>query len=169
MNRSVALASAVLWAAAALNAAACAHATPQPPPPGPADTTAAQPDSPCPDGFEGALTGTGTERPLLICTGGTWQQLHDPYPSSDRWLTTGPELIVHGQGRRNPEAKAGSWTGLPQTAEAHCRVDSVDVVGAGRTSAPQTFTAGAGQPLHFEVSDHLFTVALSGFCLWQRE
>lgn len=173
MSRTLALSAAALTVAAALSSTACAHAEPEPPPPGPSETTAPQPDSPCPASLAGALTPAdpaqlGNNRRLLHCADGTWQTFSDPYPSSDRWLSTGPGLILHGQGRRNPEAAAGTWAATPQTAEAHCSVEVVDVLAAGRTSEPQTFTAAPGQPLTFDVSDHMFTMKLSGYCLWAR-
>lgn len=157
--------------AAAVIASACAHAEPQPPPPGPSETSAPTADASCTQSGALATNGeaiTGNNLHLLQCTNGTWQQFDDPYPSSDLWLTTGPELMLHGQGRRNPEVKAGPWTATPQTTEAKCGAEVVDVLGAGETSEPRMFSADAGQPLSFEISDHLFTVKLSGYCLWQR-
>ncbi|MUL83759.1 MULTISPECIES: hypothetical protein [unclassified Mycolicibacterium] len=173
MCRLLALTAATLSVTAALTTSACAHADPQPAPPGPAQTTAPQPGTSCAESLAGVLTPAdagqiGNNRRLLQCEDGSWQPFADAYPSSDRWLTTGPEVILHGQGRRNPEAKAGTWTASPQTAEALCSVEVVDIVAAGRTSGPMTTTAAPGQPLTVEVSDHMFTVKLSGYCLWQR-
>lgn len=173
MRRVLGLSAAVLTAAAALTTSACAHADPEPVPQGPAETTAPQPDSACADSLAGSLTPAdpgqvGNNRLLLLCDGAIWQAFGGPYPSSDRWLTTGPEVILHGQGRRNPEAVGGTWTATPQTAEAHCRAEVVDVVAAGRTSEPTTSTAGPGHQLTFEISDHMFTAKLSGYCLWAR-
>ncbi|WP_273735094.1 hypothetical protein [Mycolicibacterium septicum] len=173
MHRVFASTAAALTVAAALSTSACAHADPEPVPQGPSETTAPQPDSSCTETLAGALTPAdpkqlGNNRLLLQCKDGTWQRFVEAYPSSDRWLTTGPEMILHGQGRRNPEAAAGTWTGTPQTAEAHCGADVVDVLGAGRTSEPETVSAEPGQPLTVEVSDHMFTTKLSGYCLWAR-
>ncbi|WP_166905286.1 hypothetical protein [Mycobacterium sp. DL440] len=173
MYRVFASIAAALIAAAALSTTACAHADPEPAPPGPADTTAPQPDASCTESLAGALTPAdpgqlGNNRRLLMCDGVIWQAFGGPYPSSDRWLTTGPQLILHGQGRRNPEAAAGTWLAIPETAEARCSVEVVDVLGAGKTSEPETFSAGPGQSLTFEVSDHMFTAKLSGYCLWTR-
>ena len=175
VNRSATLAVAAFGVLAAAGAGACAHANPEPAPPGPAQTTPPQPGSACGETLDGALTAlpqaagiTGNTKSLLQCRDGAWRPFVDPYPSSDRWLTTGPELILHGQGRRNPEAKAGTWTASPQTSEARCSVERVDVVGAGETSAPETLTADPGRPLTFEVGDHMFTAKLAGYCLWQR-
>lgn len=173
MSRALVLSAAALTVAAALGTSACAHAEPEPVPPGPSQTTAPQPDSPCAESLAGALSPAdpkqlGNNRLLLQCNDGTWQRFAEAYPSSDRWLTTGPEVILHGQGRRNPEAAAGTWTAVPQTAEAHCSAEVVDVVAAGRTSGPQTSTAAPGQSLTFGISDHMFTAKLSGYCLWTR-
>ena len=168
LDRSAVIAAAVT--AAAVITSACAHAEPEPPP-GPPETSAPQPGAACAQSGTLASNGaprTGNKLPLVRCVDGTWQTFNDPYPSSDLWLTTGPALILHGQGRRNPEAKAGTWMGLPQTTEARCSADVVDVLGAGETSEPQTFTADTGQPLTLEISDHMFTAKLSGYCLWRR-
>ena len=57
----------------------------------------------------------------LVCTdqgeGFQWTVVSSPYPLSDRWLTYGPELQLHGPGMRNPEIVSGRWTGYPQEAE----------------------------------------------------
>ncbi|WP_018599423.1 hypothetical protein [Mycobacterium sp. 155] len=175
MNRSLALAVAAIGTAAAVGAGACARANPEPTQPGPSETAAPRAGSGCDDNLDSALTElphpaaeTGTAKNLLQCTGGAWQGYLDPYPASDRWLTTGPELVLHGQGRRNPEVRAGTWTATPQTDETSCRAEVVDVVAAGETSPPETHAADPGQPLTIEFSDHLFTATLSGYCLWQR-
>jgi hypothetical protein len=168
---SVTVRSAV--AGLALCAAACApaHTEPPPgPPPAPPAVGAA-----CGADLDGALTALpkaaddlSNQQHLLACGNGTWQPFDDPYPSSDRWLSTGPELVLHGQGRRNPEVHGGTWTATPQTADTPCGAEIVDVVGAGKTSAPQQLTAEPGQPLTINVSDHMFTVRLTGYCLWRK-
>ena len=173
MSRALALSAAALTVAAALSTSACAQAEPEPVPQGPSETTAPQPNSACTESLAGALTPVdpgqlGNNRRLLLCDGASWQTFGGPYPSSDHWLTTGPPVILHGQGRRNPEARAGMWTGTPQTVEARCSVEVVAVLGAGETSEPATFSAEPGQSLTFEVSDHMFTTKLSGYCLWAR-
>jgi hypothetical protein len=171
MNRSLTLAAAAVVAAVGVGACAPANAEPA----APTQTVAPQTGSGCGENLDGALTAlpqpaaeTGRAKSLLQCTGGSWQPFLDPYPASDRWLTTGPELVLHGQGQRNPEVRAGTWTGIPQTDETQCHAVVVDVVAAGETSPPEAHGADPGQPLTFDISDHLFTVRLSGYCLWQR-
>jgi hypothetical protein len=173
MNRPLTLAAAAFVAAVSVGACAPAHSDPAPP--GPTQTAPPETGSACGENLDGALTAlpqpaaeTGSAKSLLQCTGGTWQPFLDPYPASDRWLTTGPELVLHGQGRRNPEVRAGTWTGIPQTDETQCHAEVVDVVAAGETSPPEAHGADPGQPLTFDVSDYLFTARLSGYCLWQR-
>ena len=170
MSRWIAATAVSAVAGFAVASVACTPARPEPPPPGPP-----QADASCTGDLDGALTAlpkpagdASNKQNLLQCSNGTWQPFLDPYPSSDRWLSTGPDLVLHGQGRRNPEVKAGVWTATPVTADAKCSAERVDVVAAGQTSAPETFSANPGQPLRIDVSDHLFTVKLSGYCLWQR-
>ena len=46
-----------------------------------------------------------------MCTdqggGFQWSVVSSPYPLSDRWLTYGPGLQLHGPGMRNPESVTG--------------------------------------------------------------
>lgn len=128
----------------------------------------------CPAQLDGTLTALPSEagdppdgRKLLECSGGTWKTFRAEYPSSDRWLSTGSELLLHGQGVRNAEFFGGHWTGTPQSEDSVCRAEYVDATG-GRMAEPQVVTAEAGEPVEFEASTHLFTVKLSGYCLWER-
>lgn len=108
----------------------------------------------------------------LVCThqGGDyrWSVDTSPYPLSHRWLTYGPELLLPGQGMRNPEIMSGDWTGDPHKPDDVCRVEQVTVMGPGVVSAPQTMTGEPGRTLEFNVSPTLFTIKLSGNCVWQR-
>jgi hypothetical protein len=108
----------------------------------------------------------------LACTGQAdgfrWTVSTSPYPLSDRWLTYGPELQLHGQGMRNPEIMSGLWTGYPQVSDGVCRAEQVAVVGAGKVSLPESVTGEPGKQLEFSVSPTLFTIKLSGNCLWQK-
>ncbi|CAJ1582024.1 hypothetical protein [[Mycobacterium] wendilense] len=173
MRYAPALTAAAATAIAAVAATACAHAQPDPPPTVPPPLP--QPGAVCAEQFAGALTSLplpadaapSRAKNLLECAGGTWQPYRDPYPSPDRWLTTGPDLVLSGM--RNPEIGAGTWTGTPQVADTRCRAEQVEVVGAGQTSAPQTSTGEPGATLTVPVSDRLFTLTLSGYCLWQRD
>jgi hypothetical protein len=155
--RTLMVATAV--SAVALGGAPHAHADPAVPP---------QAGTSCAPGLDGALTGVAGSKALLQCRDGSWQPYTEVYPSGDRWLTTDAPLTLHGQGMRNPEVLAGAWTGTPQDGESTCTATLIDVVAAGELGAPQTVTGGAGQPLEFPVSAKLFTVTLTGFCLWQR-
>jgi hypothetical protein len=46
-----------------------------------------------------------------VCTdqgeGFQWTVVSSPHPLSNRWLTYGPELQLHGPGMRNPESVTG--------------------------------------------------------------
>ena len=137
-------------------------------PPAQADPVPPQPDTACAAELDGALTGAAGSDALLQCRDGGWQPYTEVYPASDRWLTTDAPLTLHGQGMRNPEVHAGQWTGTPQDGESACTSTQIDVVAAGELAAPQTLTGDPGRPLEFPVSAKLFSVTLSGFCLWQR-
>ncbi|MDH6194957.1 hypothetical protein M2272_001586 [Mycobacterium frederiksbergense] len=175
MNRPLASSAVIMIMTAGFAASACAHASPEPAPPGPAETAPPAAGSACGQALDGALTPApaaaqhnDNAKQLLQCADGRWQQFLDPYPVSDRWLTTGPVLVLHGQGLRNPEVKAGAWTALPQSDHARCSAQRINVVAAGQTSAPENFSGDPGEPVTLDVGDHTFTVQLSGYCLWQR-
>ncbi len=122
----------------------------------------------CPAEFDGALTRLA-DRTLLACHGGKWAVDTEVYPSSERWVSYGPALTVYGQGRRNPEVLAGSWVGTPQGEDARCSAEQAVVASAGVIGPPSTVTAEPNSPLKLTLPTPLFTVGLSGFCLWERD
>ncbi len=167
MTHRLATAAAACGAAvlAVCHATACAHAQPpQPVPPAP--------DAPCSDTFAGAMARLADGKTNLVCSdqggGYQWSQHNYPYPLSDRWLTYGPVLTLHGQGMRNPEMLSGDWTGDPQDRNSVCNAEQVTVLGPGHVSPPETVTGEPGRTLEFNVSPTMFTIALSGNCLWQK-
>jgi hypothetical protein len=132
-----------------------------------------QPNTPCSENLGGALTQLPDLMTLLQCRslpglGYQWQVFDDPYPNSDRWLTYGPTLTLHGEGQRNREINSGDWTAYPQDPDASCTAQQLAVVDAGELGAPQLSTGEPGQPLRFQVLPLLFTVEMSGYCLWQK-
>lgn len=131
-----------------------------------AQPAAPGPGSPCPAAAEDALTKSGGESMVLQCNGGRWAVFADPYPSGD-WVSTGPVLRLHGQGMRNPEMLSGRWTGAPLQPDQVCRVEQRAVVSAGEVGAPQVAQSQPGQTLDFQVLPVMFSIELSGNCLWQ--
>ncbi|BBY18130.1 hypothetical protein [Mycolicibacterium litorale] len=156
MKRRTLAALAVSAAVLGLPATAVAHAAPAAP----------QPGAPCPPPVEGALSQVADDA-VLQCSGGRWQVYAGPYPSSDRWLSHGDGLDLHGQGMRNPEMLSGPWTGIPQDPATTCRAEQTAVVTAGKVGAPQVAEGEPGQPLRFEVLPVMFSIHLDGDCLWQ--
>ncbi|MBO0681273.1 hypothetical protein JRC04_27740 [Mycolicibacterium sp. S2-37] len=151
----------ILWALAgtAVLASACpavGHAQPAEPEPGVS----------CDAAVDGALTllADGT---AVQCSGGRWVVHPGPYPSGDRWLSTDAGLTLHGQGRRNPEMLSGPWTAYPQEPGTRCRAEQAAVVRAGEVGPPQVAEGEPGQPLRFAVVPVMFSIELSGHCLWQ--
>lgn len=96
-----------------------------------------------------------------------WEVVKSDYPSSDRWLTYGPRLTLRGQGTRNYNLRSGDWIGLPQDPDSQCIEEQLAVLGAGVVSPPEVEAGPAGQQLSFRVPPNLFSIAMTGYCLWQ--
>ena len=109
----------------------------------------------------------------LVCVnqpnGYQWQTVTSPQPPNDRWLSYGPPMTLHGEGMRNPSVKSGDWTATPQDSNSQCRAQQQAVVSAGVVGPPQTAEGKAGQPLSFQVVQKLFSIEMSGYCLWTRQ
>jgi hypothetical protein len=134
-----------------------------------ADPAAPQANTPCPAEVKDALTWPAGADAPLACDGSRWQPVTDPYPISDEWVSTGPVTTLHGQGRRNPMLESGQWTATPLTPETTCAATQFAVVSGTPTLAPPQSDRGEpGQPLRLEVVPRLFTVELTGDCLWRR-
>lgn len=128
----------------------------------------------CSKELSGALTQLPDRKTLLQCRnqqGGEnrWQSFESPYPNSDRWLTYGPQLTLHGEGQPDREIDSGDWMAYPQTPDSRCEAEQRAVVSAGELRPPLAATAEPGQPLKLRLSPLLFTVDLTGYCFWQKE
>lgn len=173
MTRRTLILTATAGSVAVVGGVALALAQADPPDTDTAPSTPQQ-GAACAADLGGALTALPSQpgdpqnrKNLLECSDGSWQTYTAEYPSADRWLSTGPDLVLHGQGVRNAELFAGQWTGTPQTSADVCRAQYVDASN-GKMSEPHTVTAEPGRPVEFDASTQLFTVTLSGHCLWQR-
>ncbi len=138
-----------------------------------AEPAAPQPGTPCSESIAGALTQLPDLMTVLQCGDQhsgeyRWQTFDYPYPNSDRWLTYGPQLTLHGEGQRNREIDSGDWIAYPQTSDGQCKAAQLDLRGEGERSQPQVSTGEPGQPLKIRVLPLLFTVELTGYCLWQK-
>lgn len=142
-----------------------------------AEPVVPQAGTPCAQNLDGALTQllnyTARVTTYLQCknqpaAGYQWQVFDSPYPKSDKWLSFGPKLILHGEGQANREIDSGDWVGTPQDATSQCKAEQVAVVSVGTVGAPQVSTSEPGQPLKLTLQPLLFTVELSGNCLWEK-
>jgi hypothetical protein len=133
-----------------------------------ADPVAPQADTQCPSNFADVMTWPPDAKMPLVCQDGQWQAVTTPQPPSDRWLSYGPEMTLHGEGRRNPSVRSGAWTGTPQDSTSQCRAEQSTVVSPGVLSPPQIAEGQPGQQVEFEMPPRLFDLQLSGYCLWER-
>jgi hypothetical protein len=168
MKQRIAMAATAMAATATalLSVPACAHAEPV------ADPVVPQADGPCSEKLADALTKLPDGKTALECQGASagyrWKPFPSPFPNSDRWLSYGPGLMLHGQGKRNPEIMSGQWVGSPLDSGSQCSVEQAAVVSAGEVGPPQISTGKPGEPLEFEVLPLVFNITLTGNCLWQK-
>ena len=154
----------VAAAAAALSFAAPAYA----------DDPVPQAGAPCPQDFANVMTQLPGGRDYLVCQPvpdrpGSWAPVDSPFDPSSRWLSYGPEITLHGQGFRNPNLRSGRWTATPLDPLAVCGADQVTVIGPGELAPLVHSQSLPGQVMQLEVLPKLFTVVLSGNCLWSED
>lgn len=148
----------------ALLAAALASATPAH-----AEPAAPQPGSSCPPGLAASTTMPPGRSLPLVCDGQRWQATTAPADPSDRWVSFGPAMALHGGGLRNPNLAPGSWTATPLDPQTRCVATQKTVISAGVLSAPVIAEGEPGRPLSLEVLPSLFDIAMTGHCLWERD
>jgi hypothetical protein len=129
-----------------------------------------QPGSPCAANLADAMTWPSDVKAPLVCAGqpSQWQPVDTPYPVSDRWVSYGPPMKLHGEGLRNSVIESGEWTATPLTPDGRCRADQLAVIPGAGTGAPQTTEGQPGQQLSLPVLPLLFSIEMSGDCLWQK-
>jgi hypothetical protein len=120
----------------------------------------------CTADLSGVMTWQAAAMVRLVCADGRWQTVTSPQPPNDRWLSVGPAITLHGEGMRNPDVASGQWTAVPQEPGSQCRAVQQAVVSPGVKSAPQVSEGQPGQQLSLQLQPRLFSVDLSGYCLW---
>jgi hypothetical protein len=150
--------------AAALVTPAMAHA----------DAPVPQAGAPCSDNLADAMTQVPGGSDFLVCRrqsdgSHAWAPAAVPFDPADQWFSYGPGITLHGQGFRNPNLSWGNWTASPLDPEAVCSAEQVTVVSAGVLAPPQSSRGEPGQTLSVELLPKLFTVTMTGDCLWSRE
>lgn len=143
---------------AALVTAAPAYAEPAVP----------QPDTACPSDLTGTATLPFGRSLPLICQDQRWQAATAPTDPSDRWVSFGPVMALHGGGLRNPNLSAGSWTATPLDPGTRCAATQQTVISAGVLGGPVVAEGNPGQQLSLQVLPSLFDISMSGHCLWER-
>jgi hypothetical protein len=133
-----------------------------------ADPEVPQPGTPCASDLSGTMTMLPDNRLPLECINHQWQALTTPQPPNDRWLSFGPPITLHGEGLRDPNVASGDWIATPQDANSSCRAEQRTVVGPGVVGPPQLTESPKGQPLSFQLLPRLFSIGMSGYCLWTR-
>jgi hypothetical protein len=138
------------------------------PPIASADPVVPQADTPCSPEFADAMTSLPNQKSPLVCAGNQWKTVTSPYPISDRWLSYGPPMKLHGEGLRNASIRSGNWTAVPQDANSGCRAEQIAVVNAGVVGPPKIDESAPGQQLSLAVVPKLFSITMSGYCLWTK-
>jgi hypothetical protein len=133
-----------------------------------ADPVMPQPGTPCSSDLSDVMTWLPDANSPLECLNNQWQAVTTPQPPNDRWLSLGPAMTLHGEGMRNPNVMSGGWTATPQDPDSSCRAEQRAVVDAGVVGPPRVAESPQGQPLSFQVVPQLFSIEMSGYCLWTR-
>jgi hypothetical protein len=138
-----------------------------------ADPVVPQADTACSPDLANAMTWLPEQKLNLACLqqpnhSYQWKIVTSDYPSSDRWLTYGPQLTLRGEGTRNYNLRSGDWIALPQDPDSQCIAGQIAVVGAGVVSSPQVEVGATGQQLSFRVLPNLFSIMMKGNCLWRK-
>lgn len=136
-----------------------------------ADPAAAQPGTPCGANLADAMTWPSDGTAPLACVGGPsgnqWETVDSPYPVSNRWVSLGPPMKLHGEGLRNAAIKSGDWTATPLDPDGRCGAEQLAVVPGVGTGPPQDVEGEPGQTLSLQVVPQLFSIEMTGPCLWQ--
>jgi hypothetical protein len=133
-----------------------------------ADDPAPQAGAPCPIDWANVMTQLPGGSDYLVCEG-SWMPAPTPFDPAGRWLSYGPQITLHGQGFRNPNLRSGRWTASPLDPAAVCGADQVAVVSAGVLAPLVHSQSSPGQPMSLDVLPKLFTIVLSGNCLWSED
>lgn len=128
----------------------------------------------CPADLADAMTQLPGVGDFLICRdqpdgSRSWAEAPVPFDPNDTWLSYGSGITLHGQGFRNPNLVSGTWTATPLDPQTRCGAEQVTVVSAGVLAPPQSSLGEPGQPLSVELLPKLFTVTMTGECLWSRD
>ncbi len=135
-------------------------------PPAAADAAPPVAGSPCPVELDGVMTQLPGGADYLTCADRSWTPVQTPFPPNGAWLSYGPAIVLHGQGFRNPNLASGPWTATPLAEDTRCGATQVTVVEPGLLAPPAVTEGDVGQPLDLEMLPKLFTVELTGRCLW---
>jgi hypothetical protein len=144
---------------AALVTAAPAYAEPAVP----------QPDTTCPSYLAGTATLPFGQSLPLVCQDQRWRAATAPTDPSDRWVSFGPVMALHGGGLRNPNLLPGPWTATPLDPDTRCAATQQTVISAGVLGTPVEDEGTPGQQLSLEVLPSLFDISMTGHCLWERK
>src|SRR4051812_44161803 len=106
-------------------------------------TALADPGAPCTADLAGAMTWPTGDAAPLVCGAGGWTAVDDPYPISDRWLSVGPALTLHGEGRRNPQLESGDWTATALDTQTVCSATQLAVIPGSPAVGPPRVDRGA--------------------------
>lgn len=130
--------------------------------------------SPCPAGLVGTMSLLPDEQTYVRCQQSfglsyTWVPVQTPFDPNGSWLSYGPAITLHGQGKRNPNLTSGSWTATPQDPETICRAAQTTVVEAGVLAEPMVVESEQGRSLALEILPRLFYIELAGNCVWAEK
>jgi hypothetical protein len=119
-----------------------------------------------------ALAGVMSKKPaadvVMLCKDRMWYPQPADAPPSDRWVSFGPTLTLHGEGLPDPNLVQGSWNAIPLGPWTRCRSVQQTGYAPGAISKPVADQGSPNTPMSFEVEANVVTIQFSGYCLWMR-
>jgi hypothetical protein len=133
-----------------------------------ADPLAPQPDTPCASNLSDVMTWPPGAKMPLVCRAQRWELVATPQPPNDRWLSYGPAMTLHGEGLRNPNVASGDWTATPAGLEQPVPRAAASGGQPRRGRRSSSIGRQARRTAFIPSGAQLFSIEMSGYCLWTR-
>ena len=77
-------------------------------------------------------------------------------------------MVGDWEGLRNATISSGDWTATPLDPDGRCGAEQIAVIPGTGAGPPRDTEGGPGQTLSLQVVPKLFSIEMTGACLWQK-